>query len=566
MNQQIEKAAPVVPTNATTDERGTAAPQNECCKGTTFSPNMQMISEIVAENSADFSKIAQNVGADLPVWGLPKDVQDIIETYADVLQCPRAFITGAVLSVASVAAGTSQTATDGKYINTPCIWVCYVAPSGSNKSVPVREMMRPLRTIDAQNHSAYQLELEAYKTKIAQFYTPKGKKRAGAPDDMPENPPAKPICKQIQIDDTTPEARNVALKNNPHGIVQYVDELRGMLDNIGRYNKSGELSQMLTIYDNETIVINRKNDDGNGNVMRIENPFLNIIGSMQPAILQQSFNEQMCSNGFLFRFMFIYPDETELILPEYNSRSIPYETRKRWADIVLAIYNSAPAEQPMQFDMYGKAELEKFINQNRKRINECSSTDEFQRSVLAKQTMHVERLALITAILHGAKCITGEYVQYAAECVQYFEQSMQRIRAQLSAPQHAQREPNKTETLALLFRQFPELGAHKTEISRWLGKSDGYVRKLLNDANTNVRVRSAETPVNKGNLPRTTPYVEPQQRTNTDVRGEMPANAVKQPDGEPVPRTPYAEPVPETTFAADGAAAGELPDENDEHQ
>jgi len=67
----------------------------------------------------------------------------------------------------------------------------------------------------------------------------------------------KPVFKQYVISDSTPEARNQVLSVNPNGILLYRDELKGMIDDFCRYAKSGELSQMLSMFDSDTIVVNR---------------------------------------------------------------------------------------------------------------------------------------------------------------------------------------------------------------------------------------------------------------------------------------------------------------------
>ena len=60
-----------------------------------------------------------------------------------------------------------------------------------------------------------------------------------------------------KLSDSTPEARNQVLSVNPNGILLYRDELKGMIDDFCRYAKSGELSQMLSMFDSDTIVVNR---------------------------------------------------------------------------------------------------------------------------------------------------------------------------------------------------------------------------------------------------------------------------------------------------------------------
>ncbi len=68
------------------------------------------------------------------------EVQKIIEHYAEVFQCPRDFIISAVFGVVGTMCGRHVTIFDGKYRNHPNLWICHVAPSGSNKSSPIKAL------------------------------------------------------------------------------------------------------------------------------------------------------------------------------------------------------------------------------------------------------------------------------------------------------------------------------------------------------------------------------------------------------------------------------------------
>lgn len=503
---------------AATEMAGNTTPPNKQCKDTAFSPNMQTFLPQNEELLADASILDPVLPTELPTWGLPDSVQHMIDTYTNVYQCPRDFVTSAVLVAAGAAAGTAQTATDGKYTNTPCLWVCIIAPSGSNKSHPVAQILQPLNRLNALLHHEYEQQIAEWKNTCEQAkyeYRQQGQTKAPKrtativqtdilgnstlvqqPKPVPVTaaeqrkalilPNRPPHC-QIVMSDTTPEARNQVLNDNPHGVLLYSDELRTFFDNIGRYNTSGELSQILTIYDNGDLQINRKT--GTEQVMYISNPFMCMLGGIQPDILPTTFTEQMCNNGLIYRFCFVYPEQ--ITLPPANDETIPKDIQMQWDDMIDRIFKMP--EREYIFDGDAKAVLIDFINNNRIRWNATSSTDNFTASVLGKQQQHVERISLITAILNGTHTITKEHVQYAIECVGYFERTMQRVREKLAKTTKNSVKPTKTALLTQLFETYPELCEHKTELSRWLGKSDGYIRKLLNDGKEPEQPKTTST-------------------------------------------------------------------------
>ena len=179
-----------------------------------------------------------DAGAILPVDGLSPNATEMLRKVASSLQCPVDIALSAMFATVGVAMGKRVIIDDGKYRNYPCLWVCVVAPSGSNKSTPIRFFLQPLKDRDSYNYGVYREELRAYR-------------QAG--DDKGD----KPVFKQYVISDSTPEARNQVLSVNPNGILLYRDELKGIIDDFCRYTKSGELSQMLSMFDSDTIVVNR---------------------------------------------------------------------------------------------------------------------------------------------------------------------------------------------------------------------------------------------------------------------------------------------------------------------
>lgn len=225
----------------------------------------------------------------LPIDGLSPGAQAIIQGYADGYQCNRDFITASLFTVVSAAVGKRVCSDDGRYRNYFPLFVCLVAPSGSNKTTPMREMLRPLSNRNASNYKIFQEEMKKYNAE-----TNAGKENV-----------EKPKFRQLIISDSTPESRIKALSENPN-VLLVSDEIATMLYNMNRYNKSGEVPQLISIWSVDDIIINRKSETA----LLIKEPCLSIIGGTQPDVLADTFgSDYFMSSGFNQRWLFVYPDD-----------------------------------------------------------------------------------------------------------------------------------------------------------------------------------------------------------------------------------------------------------------
>jgi hypothetical protein len=118
----------------------------------------------------------------------------------------------------------------------------------------------------------------------------------------PEYPTGRLVVALIFI--YAPEALFQSHNVNNRGMMVICDELKGWLDNFDRYTKSGEQSMMLSAWSHLPVTVNRKA----AGVMHIEKPLINVLGGIQPDLLPSLASDQRAENGFLSRFMVVYPD------------------------------------------------------------------------------------------------------------------------------------------------------------------------------------------------------------------------------------------------------------------
>ena len=342
-------------------------------------------------------------------------VQEYIRAVASVYQCPQDMLIASAFAVAGAAVGTRLTIDDGKYRNHPCLWVCIVAPSGTNKSTPMRLLLQPLKDKDARAYKDFREELKLWKA---------------AGDDKAD----KPIFRQRIISDSTPEARTQILMFNPQGVILSMDELRTFIDNLCRYNKSGELTQLLSVYDHDTLTVNRKGDDP----VLIDNPFMAMLGSIQPSILADTFgNDLMMGNGFNQRWLFVYPDAIPPAM--YNEEILPESIANSWGMGItnLLIHDFSVDGGKMYLRGEAKQVYVDFYN---KLQSLKAEADDYMSSVYSKMQIYAIRWAGITHILGKNSLlengrfildITPEEMEYSCCCMEYFIWCAEKVYAKL---------------------------------------------------------------------------------------------------------------------------------------
>lgn len=395
----------------------------------------------------------------LPYDGLSEGVCCVIDSVVSTLQCSRDMVITAMFTTVGTAIGKRLAIYDGKYHNYPCLWCCNVAPSGSNKSTPVRFILQPLRNVDAANYKTYQNELKEYRKSKSEDNTDK------------------PKFKQILISDSTPEARSQVLANNPNGILLYRDEIKGFLDDIGRYTRSGEVSQLLSMFDSDDISINRKSED----VLLIEKPFMSIFGTIQPEVLEGTFgSDLLMSNGFNQRWLFCYPDSVPP--PMYSEKSIPKEIVQSWENFIkglLAFDFSSMGGELLIMNEAKQRYVEYYNSLQLKKVD----ADGYMSAVYSKLQIQVLRWAGITHILGNNSSmsrILPEEIEYSIRCMDYFEKCAEKVYSRLSRSkkQLDTKSMTKEQVIAMCYNSFD--CKNKAEFANVIGISRPAVSRAVN--------------------------------------------------------------------------------------
>jgi hypothetical protein len=228
--------------------------------------------------------------------------------------------------------------------------------------------------------------------------------------------------------------------DNKHGIVILMDEIMGLFRTVNRYNNSSLLQDLLSAYSGIPFNVSRVT---NPDPIYVATPCVNIIGTTQTVPLSEIFTTELLGNGFLDRFLFVYPKSQKIPLISVRDKSHDKSTDAlaEWSDILNKILALSPFEEDDKatstiLEMSPEAE-DVFVTW----WNEIVSADNLVKrdvdvpSRNSKRDNNTARLALVMQLLRWAcgeshkDFIDAVSVKAAIELNNYFEEHYQRVLA-----------------------------------------------------------------------------------------------------------------------------------------
>ena len=345
-----------------------------------------------------------------PVDSMPKFLKEFSKDIADVYGVPIEFCVVSLISGFASAIGSKARLKTEKYINYSQFWFVIVAPSGTGKSEPLAVAYKPI-------HEHEKAEFIRYKEDMKNWQTAKSNG-----DPLPE----KPKQKRITCSDTTPEALFELLSENP-ALTIYRDELVGYFQDIGRYNRSGEVAHYLSCFDNRQFSIDRKSSDM---PIFISKPILSMVGTVQPEVIQKIANgNSMRENGYLQRCLFVYPDEVSS--PPYSKKELKQDLVNNYEKAITYLLNF-PETVEYELSQEAGDMYVSFYNEMTSATN--GIPDDYMKALYSKMKIHALRLALVLAVIDtvendGTNEVSGEVMRYAVELCRYFVETGRKMYA-----------------------------------------------------------------------------------------------------------------------------------------
>ena len=370
----------------------------------------------------------------LPIDGLSPMIQQVVQKIADTYQCRRDYLLATIYSAVGTAVGKRVQVYDGRYRNNMAFFFCLVGRSGDGKSAPVEEILRPLIERNQMYVLSYKKERKEWLRKVT-----KGNEQA-----------EEPVSLQFLIGDCTPEARYKVLQDSPNGVLLYSDEIATFLGNMNRYSKSGEIPQLLSIWNGSSFTINRKGDEPT----IISNPCMGILGGVQPSVLQETFGSvYFQQSGMNQRWLFVFPDPTPQ--PLYNEETLKKQIREQWSNYLISLMDSNLSDiNTLIIDNEAKATYIAYYNELQ---GKKSSSSDYMAAVYAKLQIMVERWAGITHLLGNNPDMTRilpDEMEYSVRCMRYFERTAEKVYSLLSSPTIQARPMGKEELVAKAWNEW----------------------------------------------------------------------------------------------------------------
>ncbi len=252
---------------------------------------------------------------------IPDALRDWLTDIAHRMKCPLDFTASAAMVMLSSLIGTRlsiKPKSRDDWTIVPNLWGAVIGEPSALKTPSVAEVFKPLARLIAESTSEHEGELQAYNAEQATYEAQKKVyqsqeqerlkgKNVAHPVGYPEAP-QKPTERRFMTSDATVEKLGELLNENPNGLLQFRDELTGLLASWERSGHEQDRAFYLEAWNgNGSHTIDRI---GRG-TMHVKNVCVSLFGGIQPAkllgYLQAATGYE--NDGFVQRLQLaVYPD------------------------------------------------------------------------------------------------------------------------------------------------------------------------------------------------------------------------------------------------------------------
>ncbi len=399
----------------------------------------------------------------LPIEGMPPLIREYVTTCSETFNTPRDFWAGAAIIATALGIG-DKIQLVGRYTNVPILWMNCIGDVSSGKTEAIDFTIKPFEEIDSRAADQFKRDYKRYEE--IESMSAKDRREAGI-DRI-----ARPACFQYILKDSTPEALNQVHSINQRGLMIARDELNGWLEDFGRYNKSGEQSNMLSSFNRVRWVTNRKSG-GVDMIIEIPKPCILVVGGMQPDLIPKLAADNRAENGFLARFCNVWPDHAPK--PGYSKSVVPEELKGRWNEYIINLTN-IPEAINISLSEDAESLYGEWFETNAAISNKEESG--YLKGVYGKLDIIALRLAIViygmNLCINGAisKEISRDEMKSALDITEYFRATALKVYDKLFGN-------NKSPDIKEIIKYLYKLGHSQTTIAGIMQKSQPYVNKVL---------------------------------------------------------------------------------------
>ncbi len=396
-----------------------AAPQSNFSKNGLGPDDIKDETERLINQANQAAEIKENK---FPVEVFPLLFQDLIIECNRSLNFPTDYTGTAILSAISTAIGKSaKLKVKSGWYEFAAFYVALIGNSGVTKSHPIDLAFKPFGDIDWK-------ALKEYEQKGTEY---DAFQKLNKKEQAKQSEPPKPILIKTILNNFTPEILYQRLNDNKRGCTIVSEELPSFLEGMNNYSKRDQTSIYLSFWSNKPTSVDRVSKPP----LWLPQPFLNIIGSIQPRVLQKSFPPEKSDNGFLQRFLFAFPNHAEkLAINDIEINEAVVAAYKKW---ILSYIQASPIEIDVET---GKANAKlyhwsndaklffyEWQRKNTEKVNE--NVESLKGEILSKYDIHFARLSLVLQIMldYQTTEISLQAVQGAEKLCTYFQRCAMKV-------------------------------------------------------------------------------------------------------------------------------------------
>lgn len=394
----------------------------------------------------------------LPINGFPEYLQNFIDEYVKVYNVPRDYIAASVLFSTAFAIGNRIELND-KYDNIPLLWMNIIGNVSSGKTEPLKMCLSYFNKKDKESFNEFKIRSSLYE---AEMEKPKKER---------DNSLQAPSYFQYIISDYTPETIPNIHSINNRGLCIYRDELKGWLDDFGRYNKSGEQSTMLSTFYRQPMQINRASKVP----VYIDQPCMYVAGGMQPELLGDLAKDNRAENGFLSRLLNVFPDVD--VKQPYSKARLSADTFANYHKYLGGL-DTIPETINITLSRDAEVMYSDWYNKNAERSN--NSPTGYLKGVYGKLDVYALRFA-ITGYGMNLICnqndsleIDGATMKTAIDITEYFRATALKVYDKIFSDSKSKSIDKKA---AIIYMS--SIGKSQSDIVKALDIGQSYVSQVL---------------------------------------------------------------------------------------
>lgn len=340
-----------------------------------------------------------------PIEVFPPLFRDYAIDLRDTINFPIDYTATALLTATATAAGANfGLIVKCGWIEYGSLFTCVIGNAGANKTHPINTVFAPIKAIDKQKHQDFQFEFDLYCS-----YEKLSKKDKETIEGV-----FAPILEKSVLSNFTTEILFKRLSENSRGCTVLSDELISFLEGMNNYSKSDQIGLYLSVWNNQSTTIDRV---GYPIPLFISNPYLSIIGGLQPKVLNKAFPIDKLNNGFFQRFLFAYPDNS--LKAPINDNVANKKLAQDYESFIKKCYEITEP-RTLTFSPAAKKYFYAWQSENCDKVNKYQ--DSIKGEIISKFDSHFIRFSLLVQIMTDpeSKEISIEAVQASKLLCDYY--------------------------------------------------------------------------------------------------------------------------------------------------